>query len=163
MVRTDDCSVFQCSMRHAFQVSTLIPRCTEADITCEVAHTSILRGGHVAFIMRRFELEPFLANIERYEISEVGVVPPIAIAIIMSGLGEKYSLKSLRSVTCGAAPLGKESQDKLKQLLPEGTPMLQVWGMTEISCVDSMFHYPEDDDTGSIGRILPNLDVKYVP
>lgn len=111
--------------------------------------------------MRRFELEPFLANIEKFEINEIGVVPPIAIAIIMSGLGKKYSLKSVKSVQCGAAPLSKESQHRLRQLLPDGTTVAQVWGMTETSCVASMFYYPEDDETGSVGRMIPNLDVKY--
>ena len=124
------------------------------------AHTSILRGGQVALVMRRFELEPFLANIEKYEINEVGLVPPIAIAIIMSGLGKKYSLKTVKSVLCGAAPLSKESQSRLRQLLPEDATVLQAWGMTETSCVASMFYYPEDDDTGSVGRMIPNLDVK---
>jgi long-subunit acyl-CoA synthetase (AMP-forming) len=111
--------------------------------------------------MRRFELEPFLANVEKFEINEIGVVPPIAIAIIMSGLGKKYCLKSVKSVQCGAAPLSKESQSRLRLLLPEDATVLQVWGMTETSCVASMFYYPEDDETGSVGRILPNLDVKY--
>jgi 4-coumarate--CoA ligase len=112
-------------------------------------------------VMRRFELEPFLANVEKFEINELGLVPPIVIAIIMSGLGKKYSLKSVKSVQIGAAPLGKESQGKLKQLLPERATVLQVWGMTETSCIASMFHYPEDDETGSVGHMLPNLDVKY--
>lgn len=127
-----------------------------------IAHTSILRGGQVGIVMRRFELESFLANIEKFEITDLGVVPPIAIAIIMSGLGKKYSMKSVRSVSCGAAPLGKESQDRLRQLLPEGTTVMQVWGMTETSCVGSMFYYPEDDETGSVGRMLPGLDVKVI-
>ena len=115
----------------------------------------------MAFVMRRFELEPFLANIEKFEINEFVVVPPIAIAIIMSGLGMKYSLKSVKAVQCGAAPMSKESQDRLRQLLPEGTTVTQVWGMTETSCVGSMFYYPDDDETGSVGRMIANLDVKY--
>ena len=133
----------------------------EFKLMSAVAHTSILRGGQVGIVMRRFELEPFLANIEKFKITEFGVVPPIVIAIIMSGLGKKYSLKSVKAVQCGAAPLGKESQEKLRQLLAPGATVLQVWGMTETSCIGSMFHYPEEDDTGSVGRMLPNLDAKY--
>jgi long-subunit acyl-CoA synthetase (AMP-forming) len=130
-------------------------------ITRAVAHTSILRGDQVGIVMRRFELEPFLANVEKFEITDMLVVPPIAIGIIMSGLGKKYSLKSVKAILCGAAPLGKESQEKLRQLLAPGATVLQVWGMTETSCIASMFHYPEDDDTGSVGRMLPNIDAKY--
>ena len=68
----------------------------------------------------------------------------------------------MKSVLCGAAPLGRESQSKLKELLPPEATVLQVWGMTETCCVASMFHYPENDYTGSVGRMLPNLDAKYV-
>jgi 4-coumarate--CoA ligase len=110
--------------------------------------------------MRRFELEPFLATIEKYKINDIGLVPPIVIGIIMSGLTDKYSLKSIRAVSSGAAPLGKESQARLRQLLSKGATFNQVWGMTETSCIASMFHFPEDDDSGSVGRMLPGLDVK---
>ncbi len=134
---------------------------------CIVAHTTPLRAGHVSVVLRRFELEPFLSTIEKFKISEVGIVPPIVVAIIMSGLANKYSLDSIRLVSIGAAPLGKESQARLRQLLPKGAFCNQVWGMTEMSCIASMFHYPEDDDTGSVGRMLPNLDAKdaisYLP
>jgi 4-coumarate--CoA ligase len=129
-----------------------------------VAHTSALRGGQVSYIMRRFELEPFLFYAQKYAITELTVVPPLAIAIIMSPITKKYSLKSVKQAICGAAPLSKESQERLKQmLLAPGTPFNQVWGMTETSCVAMMFFPPESDDTGSIGRPTPNLDVKYVP
>jgi 4-coumarate--CoA ligase len=79
----------------------------------------------------------------------------------MSDLNKKYSLKSVRMVNSGAAPLGRESQDRLRQLMPKGALVNQVWGMTETSCIASMFHFPEDDSTGSVGRMLPNVDAKY--
>jgi non-ribosomal peptide synthetase component E (peptide arylation enzyme) len=95
-----------------------------------VAHVSALKGGHVSTIMRRFELESFLAHIEKFEINETGTVPPIVIAIIMSGLAEnKYSMKTLKAVTVGAAPLGKDAQVKFKSLLALGARCNQVWGM----------------------------------
>lgn len=34
--------------------------------------------------------------------------------------------------------------------------------MTESSCIMSMTQYPEQDDTGSVGRMLPNCDLKFV-
>ncbi|KAF2200694.1 amp dependent CoA ligase [Delitschia confertaspora ATCC 74209] len=120
------------------------------------------RAGQAAYIMRRFELEPFLAAIERYKITELGIVPPIAVAIIMSPISKKYSLRSIRKAACGAAPLGKGPQARLKALLALEAPFTQVWGMTETSCVASMFGAFEHDDTGSVGRMLPNMDVKLV-
>lgn len=125
-----------------------------------VAHTTPLRSGQVSVVCRRFELEHFLSTIEKFKISEVPIVPPIVVAIIMSDITPKYSLETVRHVSVGAAPLGKESQMRLRRLLPPGAFCNQVWGMTEMSCIASMFHYPEDDDTGSVGHMLPNLDAK---
>ena len=126
------------------------------------AHTSALRSGHVTYVMRRFELEPLLASISKYQITEIGVVPPIAIAIIMSPLTKNYSLKTIKTASCGAAPLAKETQQRLYELLDPSATVTQVWGMTETSCIASMLHYPEPDTTGSVGRMLPNVDAKLI-
>lgn len=125
-------------------------------------HTSVFKSGESNYVMRRFELEPFLASIEKYGVTDLTVVPPMAIMIIMSPLSKKYSFKSVRAAIAGAAPLGKESQARLKALLPPGTPMTQVWGMTESSCIATRFLWPEDDHTGSVGRPVANLDMKLV-
>ena len=37
-------------------------------------HTSALKGGYLTYVMRRFELEPWLANIGKYQISELNIV-----------------------------------------------------------------------------------------
>src|SRR6187402_2456167 len=34
--------------------------------------------------------------------------------------------------------------------------------MTELTCIGTIFQYPEDDDTGSVGRFVPNMDAKCV-
>jgi 4-coumarate--CoA ligase len=78
--------------------------------------------------MRRFELEPFLAAIEKFQITDTIAVPPMAIQIIMSELTSKYSLESIKTILLGAAPLGLESQNRLLQLLPKDARAVQVWG-----------------------------------
>ena len=51
-------------------------------------------------IMRRFELEPFLANIEYFAINDLILVPPIVIAIIVRNLTtEGSSSQNFRSYT----------------------------------------------------------------
>ncbi|KAI9731739.1 MAG: hypothetical protein M1834_004528 [Cirrosporium novae-zelandiae] len=126
------------------------------------AHTACLREGATGYVLRRFELEYFLASIEKYRISDLGIVPPIVIATIMSPITNKYSLRSVRAATCGAAPLGKEPQGRFEALLADGAPFTQVWGMTETSCIATRIAYPERDSTGSVGRFLPNLDAKLI-
>lgn len=112
--------------------------------------------------MRRFDLEIFLKNIEKYQITEMIAVPPVVIAIIMSPANKKYSLKSVRAIAIGAAPLDKGSQQRLLDLIGPEAKVTQVWGMTETSCVCTQFRWPEKDYTGSVGRLVANMEVKYV-
>ncbi|EXJ75357.1 uncharacterized protein A1O5_02053 [Cladophialophora psammophila CBS 110553] len=126
------------------------------------AHTSTLKEGEKTYIMRRFDLEQFLANLERYQVTCLGIVPTMALNIIKSPHSGKYSMKSVRWCMCGAAPLRPETQAQLQQLLSEDCPVTQVWGMTESSCSATRFEYPEKDATGSIGRLIPNLEMKLV-
>jgi 4-coumarate--CoA ligase len=129
--------------------------------TVPAVHASPFRSGSKCWIMRRFELEPFLAAIEKLQITDLGMVPPLVIAIIMSPLGKKYSLKSVRRVAAGAAPLDAMSQRRFQALCAPGTTFTQVWGMTETTSAITLFYYPEGDETGSVGsRFLPNTDVK---
>ena len=125
-----------------------------------VSHTTPFRSGHVTYIMRRFELEPFLRNIEQYQITDVLVVPPMALAVIMSPLRNKYSMKSVKSALCGAAPLEKGPQGRFQALLAPGATITQVWGMTETTCVATLFFPGEHDDEGSVGRPIANLEMK---
>jgi 4-coumarate--CoA ligase len=128
------------------------------------AHTSTfrMRDGDKVYIMRRFELDKFMEGVEKYKVTDLTVVPPMAIAMIMSPLSKKYSLKSVKQGMVGAAPLRPEPQARLKALLGDDSTMTQVWGMTELTCVCSRFEYPEQDFTGSVGYLLANIDAKLV-
>src|SRR3978361_1368445 len=84
-------------------------------------------------------------------------------AMIMSPLRHKYSLKSIRRIGCGAAPLDALSQRKFQALCAEGASFTQVFGMTETTGAVSLFYHPEKDETGSVGsRFMPNTDVKLI-
>jgi acyl-CoA synthetase (AMP-forming)/AMP-acid ligase II len=110
--------------------------------------------------MRRFELESYLQNLEKLEISEVSLVPPLVMATIMSPLSKKYSLKKAIYATCGAAPLDKESQERFLRLMHPEARFTQVWGMTETTCVATSFPWDEQDISGSVGRLVPNMEAK---
>jgi acyl-CoA synthetase (AMP-forming)/AMP-acid ligase II len=128
-----------------------------------VAHTTPLRSGHASYVLRRFDLAAYLSTIQAFSVTELTLVPPLVLALLMSPLTKSYSLNSVRLISCGAAPLSKEAQSALKRdHCAPGCVFNQVWGMTETSCVATMFPYTEPDDTGSVGRPIPNLDVKLV-
>lgn len=128
-----------------------------------VTHISTLKGGSVLYLMRRFSLETFLETIEKYNVTDVSMVPPMLTAILKSPISQKRPfLKKIRYACCGAAPLDKDLQARFRSLMGDGAPFTQVWGMTETSCVATMFPYADDDETGSVGRLIPNLEAKCV-
>lgn len=86
----------------------------------------------------------------------------MVMAIINSPLSKKYSLKSIRNAWCGAAPLDKDPQARLKALLRDDAPFNQVWGMSETTAIATMLYFPEHDSTGGVGKCLPNVDAKLV-
>ena len=112
--------------------------------------------------MRRFELESFLMYFEKYQVNDILCVPPMLMTIINSPLSNKYSLKSCKAGISGAAPIGGGPQARLQALMANDAAFTQVWGMTESTCTVSMIRYPERDDTASVGRPIPNTDIKIV-
>lgn len=126
-----------------------------------VSHISTLKAGSVAYMLRRFDLETYLTTVEKYDVTDLAMVPPIVIAILMSPLSQKRPyLRKTKMAACGAAPLDKNVQARFRSLMGDDSPFTQVWGMTETSCVATMFPHPEHDDTGSVGRLIPNLEAK---
>lgn len=45
--------------------------------TVPMAHFSTFKAGHSNWVMRRFGLDPYLANIDKYKITHLIVVPPV--------------------------------------------------------------------------------------
>lgn len=93
-----------------------------------MAHTTTLKIGEVAYVMRRFDLIKFLSAIERFQITDLLIVPPIVIATIMSPHTKKHDLSSLKAAYCGAAPLGKNSQKTFEALMGRDAAFTQVFG-----------------------------------
>nr|POF05925.1 acyl-coa ligase azaf [Quercus suber] len=130
--------------------------------TAPGAFCTPLRAGEKAYILARFEPEKWFWALDQYQITDLALVPPIAITAINHPLNKKYSMKSVRVATCGAAPLDKRPQARMQELIGRDVPFTQVWGMSETSCIATRFPYPEKDTTGSVGRPIPDLDTKLV-
>jgi acyl-CoA synthetase (AMP-forming)/AMP-acid ligase II len=90
------------------------------------AHHAVLRLGFTAYVMRRFDVATYLKNVERFGVTELSLVPPLVVAIIMSPLVKEYSLKHVRFGQVGAAPLDKDTQGRLLQLLHPKARFTQV-------------------------------------
>lgn len=168
-----DMSHYNCTTQHTlvmeyrprpYEVRRLI--CNPMFLVAQVARCviSAIRGGFPMYIMRRFELGPWLENIGRFRITELNVVPAMVVMILQSPLVSrlKHSFRSVNLVFSGSAPLDKELQAKFKSHLRKDAVMNVIWGMSETSCVGMYYHYPNEDSSGAVGKPLPNHDCKLV-
>ena len=69
--------------------------------TAPCTHWSPLNNGVQTFVMRRFELDPWLEAIETHQITDLASVPPVIVSVIMSNITKKYSITSVKFATCG--------------------------------------------------------------
>src|SRR5246127_4907379 len=76
--------------------------------------------------------------------------------LVLSKLRERLGFGELRWAVSGAAPIPRET---LAFFLGIGIPIVEVWGMSELSCVASVSH-PRDARLGTVGKLLPGLEGK---
>ena len=92
--------------------------------------TALLREVPV-YIMARFDFLQMLECIQRFRISDLIVVPPVAIAMTKHPAVKKFDLSSIRYFGSGAAPLGMEVTEELETKFLNKFNVRQGWGMTE--------------------------------
>ncbi|KAL8649914.1 MAG: hypothetical protein Q9226_005373 [Calogaya cf. arnoldii] len=120
-----------------------------------------IREQQTAYIVRRFDIGMFLGLIRQFQVTEIPLVPTILIAILNSPRTTKEDLQSLRSVYVAGSPLRSSTQREFQSLLHPDASVTQVWGMTETGWA-TMFFWPESDDTGSVGRLIPSMSGKLM-
>jgi 4-coumarate--CoA ligase len=84
------------------------------------------------YVMQKFDFLKMLSYVEKYKITDLNLVPPIAVAMAKHPAAKQCDLSSVRYIGSGAAPLGSEVSKEVEQLWPKGKMnMKQGWGMTE--------------------------------
>jgi acyl-CoA synthetase (AMP-forming)/AMP-acid ligase II len=120
-----------------------------------------LSGGGTVVTMPRFDMESFLGILAKYRVTIAPLVPPIVLGLAKHPALGELGLSSLRLVFSGAAPLGEELARGLSARL--GCPVVQGYGMTEASPVTHLSPTRNAPlKPGSIGRVVPNTEVKLV-
>ncbi|MCJ1314161.1 hypothetical protein MMC25_007841 [Agyrium rufum] len=125
-----------------------------------LAVTIPLREGHTTYVMPRFDMEQFLNAVETLEITETAMVPPIVLACLKNS-SSKMSLRDLQLLWCAGAPLARSSIVQMYEILSPTARVAQAWGLTECGWITT-FPHCEKDDSGSVGRLLPNTEAKLV-
>lgn len=77
-----------------------------------------LRAKATVVIVRKFDMRGMMELIQRYKVTVAPLVPPIAVEMAKTAAAEAYDLSSVRMVISGAAPMGKELEDAIRERMP---------------------------------------------
>jgi len=117
-----------------------------------------LRVGATLVTQPRFELESFLAMLQKYGVTRINLVPPIILALARHPSVDKYDLDRLRHIMSGAAPLGPDVQEACARRI--GCLVRQGYGLTETSPVTHCTPVPPaPQKPGSVGPVVPETEM----
>ncbi|MYW68017.1 AMP-binding protein [Streptomyces sp. SID8379] len=122
-----------------------------------------LRQGATVVVLPRFDLDTFLAAIEKHRINGLYVAPPIVLALAKHPAVEGYDLSSLRYIISAAAPLDAELAQACSRRL--GLPPVgQAYGMTELSPGTHVVPLAAMDSAppGTVGKLIPSTEMRLV-
>ncbi|KAK5733731.1 hypothetical protein LTR17_009435 [Elasticomyces elasticus] len=116
-----------------------------------------LRLGQVSCFMRRFD-DSFAQKVHDFRITETFGAPAMLLKLANKP-EDHHLLQSLRYVAYGGAPLGSELRRRFLGMYEMPPRLVPVYGMTEGGWFTTLKH-PEQDDTGSVGRLVPGYELK---
>lgn len=121
-----------------------------------------LRNGATVVVLPRFELDTFLAAIEKHRINALYVAPPIVLALAKHPAVAQYDLSSLEYIICSAAPLDAELAAACSQRL--GLPPIgQAYGMTELSPGTHVVPLgAPNPPPGTVGKLIASTEMRLV-
>jgi acyl-CoA synthetase (AMP-forming)/AMP-acid ligase II len=126
-----------------------------------VVQLYVLAVGGTLVTLPKFDLEEFLATLQKYKVTVAPLVPPIVLGLAKHPAVDKYDLSSLRMIFCGAAPLGEgvalEASRRVRCKVAQG------YGMTEASPVTHLSPNKRPDfKVASSGWVIPSTEVMVV-
>ncbi|WP_203645349.1 4-coumarate--CoA ligase family protein [Streptomyces sp. SID14478] len=121
-----------------------------------------LRRGATVVVLPRFDLDTFLAAIEKHRINALYVAPPIVLALAKHPSVDRYDLSSLDYVISAAAPLDAELARACAHRI--GLPSVgQAYGMTELSPGTHLVPRAADDPPpGTVGKLIASTEMRLL-
>ncbi|WP_223167582.1 class I adenylate-forming enzyme family protein [Nonomuraea sp. SYSU D8015] len=107
-------------------------------------------------LMRWFDPKAFLKLAAEQRV-QYGTVVPAMLQMLLAEPLESHPLPDLSYLTCGAAPLGRETLEEFERRMP-GVQILEGYGLTETSAVTT-FNPPGRRKVGSVGLPLPGYTI----
>jgi acyl-CoA synthetase (AMP-forming)/AMP-acid ligase II len=116
--------------------------------------------GATVVTLPRYDLNQFLAVLQKYQVSVAPLVPPLVLALARAAEVDDYDLSDLQTVLCGAAALPQNVAQEFHERL--GCQIKYGYGLTEVSPLSHASGPLRPDKPGSVGYCLPNTECKIV-
>lgn len=116
-------------------------------------------SGVTTVVLSKFDIDTWCHLVQKHSITYSYIVPPIVLHLAKHPAVSSYDLSSLRMTQSGAAPLTRELIEQVYKRV--GVRIKQGYGLSETSpCLYQGSWNAWDIDIGSVGALLPNLQVK---
>lgn len=116
--------------------------------------------GQKVVMLNKFEEKLFLKTIQDHRIDSLMLVPPLLLFLSKTPLLNNYDLSCVQEITTGAAPLGKEIEQDVKNRF-KVSRVRQAYGLTEATLAVLMMPR-RDNKNGCCGKPVPGMSLKIV-
>ncbi len=120
----------------------------------------LLRQGATLILLRQFAPKTILATVTKHQATLLPLVPTIYSFLLDIFARGGYDVSSLRACISGGASLPEILHERVRDIL--GTAVLEGYGLTETSPVIAVNTSQKGGVPGSVGPVLPNLQLKIV-
>ncbi|HRD99759.1 MAG TPA: AMP-binding protein, partial [Ilumatobacteraceae bacterium] len=124
---------------------------------------AVLRAGGLMILMDRFDAEEYLANIERYKVDNIQMVPTMFVRLLKlpAEVRERYDVSSLQLVTHGAAPCPAEVKTAMIQWL--GPIIKEFYAASELGMIATYCSSEEAlSHPGTVGRPVDGAEIRIL-
>lgn len=134
----------------------ILPLCHSFGVS--MMNGSFLRLKGKVVILRQFNLEQVFANIDRYKVQSVPIVPTMIVYMLMFPDYAKYDISSVKYWVCGSAPLSLDTWKQFKEKF--GAEIAEGWGLTEAGANNATNVGQFLIKPGSIGKPMKGMEMK---
>lgn len=124
-----------------------------------VVQFGVLQTGGKMVFLPKFEPQTFLSCIQDKKLTFAHLVPPLIVFLAKHPMVDDYDLSSLKTVVCGAAPLGLDTSEEFVNRHKQINFFCQGYGLTETSPVTNL---DMSQTFGCAGQFVPNTQGKIV-
>ena len=119
-----------------------------------------LSVGATLVMMGRFDMGEFLGLLVKHRVTQLFTVPPVAQGLTMVPGIKDLDISALKGIMLAAAPTSTDLQIRVSEAM--GVPVVQGYGMTELSPASHVDYTDGRNRPGSVGQLTPDTQEKIV-